>query len=85
MEEQGVDDRDQEATAVDGGGIAEEEPCAPSSLPGYLPWEQDLQMVSAFMDKKVQHAVTTPSLLLAARSLRPIYIQIAGSRNLFTM
>ena len=24
-----------------------------SSLLGYLPWEQDLQMVSAFIDKKV--------------------------------
>ena len=30
----------------------EVEPGAPS-LPGYLPWEQDLQMVSTFLDKKV--------------------------------
>ena len=25
----------------------------PSSLPGYLPWEQDIQMVSMLIDKKV--------------------------------
>ena len=30
---------------------------SPSSLPGYLPWEQDLQMVSKFMDKKVYTCV----------------------------
>lgn len=25
----------------------------PQALPGYLPWEQDLEMVSKFLDRKV--------------------------------
>ena len=26
-----------------------------SSMPGYLPWEEDLEMMSCFYDKKVHH------------------------------
>ena len=28
----------------------------PQDLPGYLPWEQDLEMVSKFLDRKVSRA-----------------------------
>ena len=27
---------------------------SPSSLPGYLPWEQDMEMVSKYLDRKVR-------------------------------
>lgn len=45
-------------SAVDKGGVEDDDRCTtePTSVPcrsGDLPWEQDLQMVSLFMDKKV--------------------------------
>ena len=32
-------------------------PASPHSLPGYLPWEDDLEMVSKFMDRKVGEGI----------------------------
>ncbi|CAI8030233.1 Ciliogenesis-associated TTC17-interacting protein [Geodia barretti] len=49
--EQGVDDSGRDQDAGNGENLLEAETRAPS-LPGYLPWEQDLQMVSTFLDKK---------------------------------
>lgn len=34
-------------------------PAPPPSLPGYLPWEEDHQMVSRFLDKKVNSILCT--------------------------
>ena len=30
---------------------------SPFSLPGYLPWEQDMEMVSKYLDRKVRWAL----------------------------
>lgn len=48
-------------SSVDGNSIrGDDDPTnsstSPSSLPGYLPWEHDLQMVSRYMDTKVRLA-----------------------------
>ena len=56
--EQGVDDSGRDQDAGNGENLLEAETRAPS-LPGYLPWEQDLQMVSTFLDKKVQQSLAT--------------------------
>lgn len=35
------------------GSVGESSSVEPQTLPGYLPWEQDLEMVSKFLDRKV--------------------------------
>ena len=43
----------------------------PQDLPGYLPWEQDLEMMSKFLDRKVNlahHHVSFYSLSLSLLS-----------------
>ena len=60
--------RSLEQGSGNGENLLEAETRAPS-LPGYLPWEQDLQMVSTFLDKKVQQSLATSQTPLSAMQL----------------
>ena len=41
----------------------------PQNLPGYLPWEQDLEMMSKFLDRKVNLARHHACIILFSLSL----------------
>ena len=46
----------------------------PQDLPGYLPWEQDLEMVSKFLDRKVSMDSSTTTVLLMIKVFIPSII-----------
>ena len=58
MEEKGASKEPQLTSAVE-----------PQDLPGYLSWEQDLEMVSKFLDRKVSPAHPTRGDILTLFSL----------------
>ncbi len=52
--------------------VVEEAPdsTSPSALPGYLPWEGDMEMVSKYLDRKVRtHKLALPSKILFFSSI----------------
>ena len=46
-------------------GLTAADATAAHTLPGFLSWEDDLEMVSKYVDRKVLHVVALENLLIA--------------------
>ncbi len=80
IQEHAVDKRtsaSEEGNVMNQDGLEESpESTPPSGLPGYLPWEEDMEMVSKYLDRKartLRTLVFVACVCIPACLIRPIY------------